>query len=175
MSAVGIQFRVKEDTYENVTRLKIEWVDEYDAMPGSGGGVIKATPDELKAMNAKFKKFMKPKKVTPATAKPKNTPATPKKQSTKWKPKPVAPVPPSSPAEETPLPKSAIPEGKCTQTEAFDEAYASKRGDITDEDFNKAWFEAILSVTGTTTYDGIIGEQWFHIKNELIEKTGIPF
>jgi hypothetical protein len=178
LSACGIQFRVIEDTYEDVTSLKVDGINEYDAIPGSGSGVVKGTPDEIKALNAKFKKYMKPKQVTPATAKPVDIPATPKKQSTKKgtvkvveTPVPVAP--PDAPT--APLPKSAIPEGKCSRTEAYDDAYAMKVDSIADDAFNKEWFNAIESVTGSTSQDNIEPEQWFHIKNKLIEETGIPF
>ncbi len=184
LEATGIQFRVEENTYNDKTRLQVAWVDEYDAKPG--GTVRKATPDEIKALNAKFKKYLKPTKVVAATAKPVDAPATPKKKSTKKgtvvnktdTPAPVepqvtqsAPAAPSVPAEEAPMPKSAIPEGKCTQAEAYDEAYAAKTDDVTDEKFNEFWFAAIESVTGTKTYDGVEPEQWHHIKNNLMEKT----
>lgn len=168
LSACGIQFCVEEDTYEDVTNLKVTRIDEYDARPGSGGGVIKGTPDEIKALQAKYKKYMKPKKVTPATAKPKDAPATPKKQSAKKDPAP--PAPPSTP-EPAPMPKSAIPEGRCSRTEAYDACYEAKAPKITDKELNEEWFAAIISVTGSANQDNVEPEQWFHIKERVMEKT----
>ena len=173
LSAVGVQVRVAENTYEGKTRLQVEWIDEYDAVPGNA--IKKLSPDEIKLLNAKFKKYMKPKKVTPATAKPKDAPKPPKKGTVKVSeplPEPVSKLPPGVPElVEAPLPKSAIPEGKCTQTEAYDGAYSVKAADITDQQFNDHWFAAIESVTGAKTYDGVIDEQWFHIKEKLMEAT----
>ena len=68
-SEVGIQFRVEEDTYLEKTRLKVAWIDEYDAEPGRS--VRKLNPDEMKKLDAKYAQLLKASgaKATPAKAK----------------------------------------------------------------------------------------------------------
>jgi len=177
LSAIAVQFRVERTTYKERERLEVTWIDEQDASPGRT--VKKSTPEELKALDAKYKKFMK--KSAPASA-PKKTgkPGKVTKKGVKatQEPGPVTPPPtvpvaneapaspPASPAEQL-----VLPAGKCTQQEAYETGHELKRDDITDVAFNEVWFKALEDVTGAKSYDNVTEEQWHEIKTQVLNKT----
>lgn len=80
---VPFQFRVEENTYEGTTRLRVQWVDAYDAEPGRV--IQKLEPAEVKKLDAKYAAALRKFSGGP---KPKSVPDRPDKPE-----KPVAPAP----------------------------------------------------------------------------------
>lgn len=174
-SKVGIQFRVVEDTYQNKTRLKVEWIDEFDAVPGRS--VRKLDPDELKQLDAKYSQFLKhgagkkaPVKasggkagtVNAGNAKP-TSPKGPVKKTAKKKPE----MPGATAAN------TDVPAGKCTKDEAWTEVVDMRDKKITDEQLAKSWQTAIKEKGGGKPTDQLTDEEWFQVKEKVLSETAV--
>ena len=79
LSETIIQFRMEYNTYNDKTTLQVAWIDEENAEPGTAIRTLK--PDEMKALDAKFKQFMT--KAAPATAPAVGKPKAPGKVTAK--------------------------------------------------------------------------------------------
>lgn len=178
LSEAGIQFRVEENIYEEKTRLQVAWIDEYDAQPGRT--VRKLNPEELKQVDAMYKKFLKP--VAPVAAK-KTKPTTPGKVTKKGI-KPTQPKAPVTKVPPVPEVKSDIPEtsgtngaGSCTKSEAWNEVVKQTRDrNIKDEVLSKTWLTAVKKYATNNDPDTISEEDWFQVQTEVLDKlVGIPF
>lgn len=77
------------DTYQGKTKLKVQWVDNWDPTSGPGGGVAKADSAKLKTMQASFGGQLRA--TTPAQAAP-----VAGKIEPEAKPKPAPPPPPQA-------------------------------------------------------------------------------
>lgn len=191
LSNVTVQFRAEYRTYQDKTTLQVTWFDEADAEPGRS--VRKLDKSELKSLDAKYKSMLKndAKKAAPAkagaktaevqateaqvaaakakagTVKAKNIkPTTPKGPVTK-KSTPPAPAAPAAPVAEA---KDDMPVGHCTKQEAWDTIVELKDKSVTDEANAKAYLDAILAVSGANDQDALTDEQWFAVKEIVLEK-----
>jgi len=173
LSEVLIQARVEYDTYNGKTSLKVTWLDSKDAVPGMGV-VKKLTGDDLKKVDAEFRRYSSHKaKVTPTKAPPKAPPKSPSKMEKAEKiaaAQEVAgiPAPPTPPAP----PADGLPVGKCTKREAWEAVYDLRTSDITDEQLAKLWATAINEVTGKTDQKKVTETEWFAIREALLDKIG---
>jgi hypothetical protein len=97
----NIQWRMEPNTYENVTRLQVAWIDAYDAEPGRK--VRKLDVTDLKKMDAKYSAALK---AIGGGPKPASAPPRPPAPSQAPKPAVVAdPTPsPSGTPTTTPVP-----------------------------------------------------------------------
>jgi len=176
-SELGVQFRVEEDTYENKTRLKVTWIDEYDAEPGRS--IRKLNPDEMKKLDAMYASKLKAAgaKAAPAKAKgavsKKGVKPTSPKGSVKKKVAPLSPKPAAAPEPPTAPPTGPdLPAGHCTKQEAWDEVVELKDDKkVTDESLAKSWLGAIAKIGGGTPtaelIESLTNEQWFLIKEKV--------
>ncbi|HUW45792.1 MAG TPA: hypothetical protein VMW50_08350 [Dehalococcoidia bacterium] len=85
-----VQFRVEESVYEGKPQIKVNWIDEYDAVPGRA--VKKFDSEGLKNLDKKWSKFLTGGKVQAAKAPAKGKKAIVKSEAT---------VPASTPPEPT--------------------------------------------------------------------------
>jgi len=169
-SEVKIQFRVVEHTYEEKTRLQVEWIDEYDAAPGSV--VRKLDPAEIRKLDAKYAQYLKAANVkkAPVKAKAKN-PGTVKVKGTK----PTSPKGPVKQKVPTVPPVQDISqEGQCTKQEAWDEVVKRRASDKTDEDLAKSWLEAVHIIGEGKSQDELTDTEWFAVKTRVVDETGDP-
>lgn len=163
-----IQFRVEERTYQENTTLQVTWIDTIDAPPFRT--VQKLDKDDVHALQQRYasvlsatKAAAKPVSAAPAKAAAKpvvKTPAVGKPTTPKVVSKP--------PAKPTPKPASKTPVGKCTADEAYNECYALKRDDITDDKLNEIWLGVIAA--GGIDEDKITPKEWFLVKNEVLRQ-----
>lgn len=181
LDEIGIQFRVEENTYEGKTSLQVAWIDEYDATPGRT--VRKLNPDELSALDTQYAKFLKQsgKKVAPTKA-PKQTtvkakgikPTQPKGPVKKVKKSndPLGPGAPPVPPISA-LPDPDLPMGHCTKDEAWEAVNDLKEKNVSDEKIANIWLDACQKVAPGTEQDKITNEQWFQVKEIVLEKTSV--
>jgi hypothetical protein len=101
-----VQISVDEDTYKNVTRYKISWVNAYDSTPGGGN----VSPEKAKEFQTRYGSQLRALVGSAKTAA--TSPATGKPTKPAVKPK-AAPAP----AEQLPLP----PRGEQLTAEQLDE------------------------------------------------------
>ncbi len=180
LSEVQIQFRVEESTYEEKTSLKVEWIDTYDAVPGTA--IKTLNPDEMKQLDAKYKQFMtKSKPATapasaPASA-PAGKPSSPGKVNAKGvkatqKKGPVtkttkapatAPAPPSAP------PTAGAPLTPLTKKEAW-ESVVAKRANADDDQLGQAWLEAIATIGKGNDQTLLTEDDWAVVELEVLGK-----
>lgn len=183
-SEVGIQFRVVEDTYEEKTRLKVEWIDEFDAEPGRT--VKKLNSDELRQLTAKYAQLLKgsAKSAAPAKAPAKTKPGTvtvkgkkptspkgPVKKVTKKTNPDVSTSPPGDPPLQAPVASTGEVVGSCTKQEAWDEVVGLRRDNVTDKVLSETWVDTIKEVTGSPEQDNVTDEQWFLVKEKVNANT----
>lgn len=173
-SEITVQFRAEYRTYQDKTTLQVTWFDEADAEPGRA--VRKLDVSELKSLDAKYKSMLKSsgKKAAPAKAGTKKAVAKPG-PVTKKDVKPTAPrgpvakkstAPPAAPAAPA---ADDLPAGHCTKQEAWDTIVAMKDKSVTDEANAKAYLDAILAVSGANDQDALTDEQWFQVKEIVLE------
>ena len=74
-SAVKVQFRVESRVYNEKTKLEVNWIDEYDAVPGKS--IKKLEDAELRQLDAKFSQFLTKAAPAKAPAKAPDAPAAP--------------------------------------------------------------------------------------------------
>jgi len=174
LSEVTVQFRVEYRTYQNKTTLQVTWFDAADAEPGRA--VRKLDASELKSLDAKYKAMLKNnagKKTAPVKAGAKTTVTKPGKVTAK-NIKSTAPKGPvkkkSSPSPTTAAEIADLPAGRCTKQECWDTIVELKDKSVTDEANAKAYLDAILEVSGSNDQDALTDEQWFQVKEIVLEK-----
>lgn len=171
LSAVKLQWRVKESTYNENTSMQVEWIDEYDATPGRS--VRKLEKKELDELDARYSNVLKQTSggATPAKAltKPKTKPKAPKDG-----PKPITATE-AVEAEKALLKvpvRDDMPTGKRTQEEAWDNVVDLKDKGVNDQQLSEAWCAACKKIAGKKTPDSeITPEQWFLIQEAVYEAT----
>lgn len=168
LSAVQLQFRVKENTYQENTSMQVEWIDAFDAVPGRS--VRKLEKKELDELDAKYSNILKQTSGGPTPAKAPTKPeAAPKAPKTVRKTATQATAAPKAPA------RTDVPVGKCTKKEAWDNVVDLKSKDVNDQQLSEAWCAACEEIAGKKTPDSkITPEQWFLIK-ETVHKTTAAF
>lgn len=167
-SEIGIQFRVVESTYKEKTTLKVEWIDEYDAVPGRS--VRKLDRDELKQLDAKYAQLLKAggTKIAPAKAvkaagiKPTSPKGPVKKNST-----------PSMPKTSTDTASPEMPAGHCTKNEAWDWVVEMRDKKIDDKKLAESWTGAIQKIGDGKPVEKFTDEQWFLIKEQVLSETAV--
>ncbi len=169
LSATGIQFRIETNTYvddsgQTKSSLQVAWIDEYDAAPGRT--VRKLDPAELKKLNAKYSKAMKPKTKPATAASPKAAPKAPSRAPGIIEQK-------TTKAPEAPAASSDLPAGKCTHDEAWEQCVDLKAKGVTDEQLATTWVAAAKEIAPKTIEKKITEEQWFQIKELVLEKTAM--
>lgn len=183
-SEVGIQFRVVKDTYLDKTRLKVEWIDEYDAEPGRS--VRKLNPDEMKQLDAKYAKFLKQgaSKKAPVKASggkagivtAKDTKPTSPKGPVKKKESASPPEAKQTATEATAQPMPAdpdLPVGKRTKDEAWTEVVDMRDKKTTDSMLAKSWQTAIKEIGGGKPTEQLTDEEWFLVKEKVLSETAV--
>ena len=151
-----VQFRVGEDTYEGITRLKIMQIAAEDAEIG----LRKLTGKDLTDLDAKF---------GIASTKPK-TAATPKKKAAASKSR-TAPKPPKAAA-----PKAGKPVESCTEQEAYQaclDANDALTKPVPSEIMDDYWVTAVTEIAADT--DNVTDEEWAKIRKATLESIEIPF
>lgn len=177
------QWRVAWNTYNDKTKLQVEWFDAYDATPGNT--VRKLDDAELKKINAAYSKFLGKKKA-PAKATPKSPgkvtakgvkPTSPKGPVTK-KEKKAAPTIPSAKQTATEAQAAEAEVETCTQQEAWDEIYRARLTKYNDDDMAKAWLAAIGAIAPGKLQDQLTGEEWAAVRTRVVDDIGdvdLPF
>jgi len=184
LSETGIQFRVAWNTYDGKDTLQVEWVDEYDATPGSAIRTLDA--DEMKALDARFKSQMT--KTAPATApgKPTTKPTSPGKVTAKGKKstqkkgpvkkvdRPAAPAAPAAPeAPAMPEAEGVLPdlrEGKRSKKAAWENVNEVRLPHVSEKMQADAWLAAIVEVSGQNEPDVLTEEQWYQVEVIVLEE-----
>lgn len=183
LSEVTVQARIELQSYNGKESYQVAWMDATDAEPGRS--VKKLSADELKQVDAKFKSLLSARKqVKPAKAPAKAKPATPPQAGViqdkrgKKTPTPLPCSPPKdtetflSPLPHAPPQISDLPGGKCTKQEAWDTCVDLQDPKTDANDLAKAWLTAITEVTGKNSQHGVAEEQWFLIKEAVLDAVG---
>ncbi len=181
LSETGIQFRMEWNTYKDDTKLQVAWVDEYDATPGSA--VRTLNPDEMKALDARYKQFMTKSApaTAPATGKPtspgkvnaKGVEPTQKKGPVKKTDKSAALAPPEAPAMPTPQDETELPDlrdKKRTKKAAWETCVELRQDKVTDKQLGDTWLAAIKKVSGGNDPDVLTEEQWFEVEEKVLDE-----
>lgn len=191
LSEVIVQFRTEYNTYKDKTTLQVASLNHADAEPSRS--VRKLEASEMKQLDAKYKSMLKNnagkaapakagaktpvKKAATQTATEANKGKVTKKNVKSTSPKgpvtkkstapPAAPVAPAAPAAAA---DPEMPAGHCTKQEAWDAIVELKDKSVTDEANAKAYLDAILEVSGANDQDALTDEQWFTVKEIVLEK-----
>lgn len=181
LSEVTVQFRVEYNTYREKTTLQVTWFDHADAKPGRS--VRKLDASEMKQLDAKYAQMLKNSAGKAAPVKAGTKKPTTKKAATEAEAKPgkvtaknVKPTAPRGPVKKStpPVPVAEadpdMPAGHCTKQEAWDTIVELKDKSVTDEANAKAYLDAILEVSGANDQDALTDEQWFQVKEIVLEK-----
>ena len=164
-----LQFRCAEEEYNDVTRMKMQWIDVADAVPGSGiGSVDKMDTAERSALSRKFAKQLKGLsggKVN--VAKP---PTTKPKLITKTKAKAMAPATDTKPTTAKPKrrtsPKVTVEYDYVTAWEAV----VTKTVSIDDDDRAEAWSNMLDSIVGEKDEKDITAAEWASIVDNTVKE-----
>lgn len=150
---VPIQFRVKPNTYNEVTTLKAEWIDPIGASP-SGNRLTNLDKAGVTKLQQRYASVLATNKTAP---KPVSAPTSAPKTVTKPKATPKTPKAPKAP-------KTVV--GKCTADEAYIACYNLKRDDVDDSTLNDIWMAEVAKVNADESK--ITPEQWFTIKETVL-------
>lgn len=153
-SEITGQIRLVDDTYEKAKfPFKVEWLDTYDATPGRQ--LRQITGEDLdkldKIMAGKIQKSAKSVKAVTVKGRGKG-----KKPAGR----PTAP--------KTGADAEAV--GKCTADDAYNECFALKRDDVSQDDLNELWEAAEAAVN--VDANKITEEEYFVIKTDILKKIG---
>lgn len=174
----GIKFQVRVDDndpdYADKTPFQVGWIDTYDAEPGRK--IQKLDAKGLKELNVKYATLLKKtgKKAAPAKAPakapevPTTTPSVKAKKGKKQTE--AAKAPPKAPPKLPTTPD--LPEGKCTKQEAWETVVDLKDDNCSDEQLNAAWQTAVATTAPETDDANITPEQWFTIKDAVLDDVG---
>lgn len=178
-SDVKFQVRIDENTYEGASSpYQVGWIDEYDAEPGRK--IRKLDAEEVKDLNKQFALLLKKtgKKAAPAKAPAKKTATeatkdTKKKTQTEAAKTKVPTVPPkAAPKVPAAKPDPTMPTGKCTKQEAWETVVEMKDNSCDDKQLKAAWLAALASVAPDTEEENITDEQWFTIRDAVLDDVG---
>lgn len=195
-----IQFRIQASVYEGVERLKVEWVDAYDAEPGKKAPKLEAA--DIRKLDAQYAAALrnlgggpKPKSAAPkppdptlaAAPAPVTANAAPIPTEEPPKPKrgrPKAPVPASSVAVTPPVaPSAPNPATPISQADAW-QAVCNKAHPAgkTDMEITNAWIAEVNEAGGDvrvedatiTAKNGVTsGPTWFDIQVKTLARLGL--
>jgi hypothetical protein len=154
---VELSFRVKENEYEGNVTLQVSWVAEPDASPTRA--VSKISKEDAAALQARYGGVLAANKAPVKAASAKTSKKTAKKTSKKPTGRPTA-------LKTTP-PATTEPVGKCTLDDAYNECFALKRDDVTDERLNELWVKELAKVNVDEAK--ITEEEAFEIKTKLLK------
>jgi len=173
-----VLFRVDEDEYQGNVKLRVNWVDEYDAPPQRE--LKKLDADKLKDLSSKLKIKGASK---PAVAKPGAKPAAP---AAKPAAKPAATPTQTSPPPAPPSPPASEPESETTEAEAPSSGLPAEsdklsvwnylfeiRDDQSDQDVTDAFTAACHSVGGDKDEDAFTGTDWAEVRDTVISDLGL--
>jgi hypothetical protein len=147
-----VQFRIQEDTYNNQTSLKVNWIDAEDAQVG----LRKLSNKELSDLDAKF-----------AVATPKPKPAAAKKAPAK-----AAPKPPTKTKTGT----LKVNVESCTEDAAYQacvEKNESLEKPVPQEVLDDYWVTNVQEIVKDS--ENVTGEEWVVVRDAVIENLEIPF
>jgi len=198
---VPFQFRVEENTYEGTTRLRVQWVDAYDAEPGRV--IQKLDAGEVKKLDAKYaaalRKFSggpKPKSVPDRPDRPDKPekPAIPspdkesakaalkeqaaeraqrgKAAETKVAKREKASKPPKPPVP-APKPKAQVA-ATPADTCTKDEAWEicyKNKGKLSDDKLAEVWVGVIDKQGGE---DDFTDGDWAQVRDEILAEVNVP-
>ena len=157
LTDVPIQFRVKPNTYKEVTTLKAEWIDPIGASP-SGNRLTNLDKNDVTKLQQRYASVLAANKVATKPVSAPKTATKPKVTKPKaTKPKATKPTAPKTP-------KAVV--GKCTADEAYTACYNLKRDDVTDDNLNDMWLAEVAKVNADESK--ITDEQWFSIKETVL-------
>ena len=166
LTDMRIGFRVGYGNGDYADVLGVSWVDTIDAPPFRT--VQKCTKEEVAALQQRYASTLASNKAPtkPVSAKaPAKTPAkAPIKPKTKGMIKPKAPAKPKPTAPK--VPKTTV--GKCSADDAYQACYSLKRDDVTDDQLNEKWHEAVAAVNADESK--ISEQEWFQIKEGLLKE-----
>ena len=171
-SKTVVQFRVEEDTYEGVTKLKVQWIDEADASPGTS--VKKLDAAGMKKLDARFASLLK-KSAKPASA-PGKVVKKPAKPEAPAKKKDSPLVPPAPPTEAPPAPVAEDGEvgySPCTKADAWATVNEMKSAKVSGEKLAVFWLETIKEVTGQNDQEKVTPEQWGEIQQKVLDEVSV--
>lgn len=178
-SDLKFQVRVEDNDpeYANKNPYVVNWIDEYDAVPGNK--IKKLDAAGVKALNQQFAMLLKAtsKKAAPvkASAVPK-VPGTVTKKDRKQTDAAKTKTPPKTPPAALAAPAApaapGLPEGKCTKQEAWTTIVDLKNDDCDDEQLNAAWHAAVAATAPKTDDKDVTPEQWFNIREAVLNDVG---
>ena len=172
ISEMGLQFRVEENNYEGKTTNQVNWVDEFDAIPGRS--MKKLDAKGIKELDAKFNAALKQLGGAKAPAKPKSAPAIPPKAAVTKKAttKKAETAPPTAPPK---APSANVPsEAKtCTKDEAWADCYEIKSARVSEDELIKVWGTAIRDVGEGILEADLTPEQWAEVREKVQGETGV--
>ncbi len=176
--ATGIQFRTKENEWDDKITIQVEGIDHYDAEPGNK--VTKLDAAEVKGLDAKYASFFR-KRTGEKKPKPVGAPKVPGKK----------PTVPAKKEESTSLtsvsgragddvpsvasPKAPVKKPKkvkkgtgCTQTEAWVAAKKAKYEAISDEKLIEVWLKAVQTLAPDGDEDKMSPELWAQVRDVVV-------
>lgn len=155
---VELSFRVKFGTGDYSENLQVSWVAEPDASPTRA--VSKISKEDAAALQARYGGVLAATKAPVKAASAKTGKKTTKKTSKKATGRPAAPK----------APPQAEAVGKCTGDDAYNECFALKRDDVSEDDLNKLWVAAEAAVN--VDANKITDEEYYVIKTDILKKIG---
>ncbi len=177
-----IGFTTKENTYNDVTSIQVDWVRNYDAAPGRT--IAACSPEELKNLDATYAKGLQVVKAKAKVAAPKPT-TGPKAPATRPTP-PAAEtaVPPTEPTKANSTAPAAT--GKSSKGPAWtkitkvnktkDLGNGTAGAELDDEQVVEIWQTTTKSVVGEgVSANAITREQWYQIQEECVAQVTVPF
>ena len=190
-----IGFTTKENIYNDVTSIQVDWVRNYDAAPGRT--IAACTPQELKDLDQQYAKGLQAVKAKIKVAAPK--PTTKPKSPTRAKPaaavtetvgstaeaassaaEPRVDATPTKTTKSAPKATGKSNKGKawgmlCKANTAEATDKSGGGAGFTDEQLGEAWRNAIKNTIGDKDEKQITREEWYQIQEECVAQVTIPF
>lgn len=154
-----VQFDVRENVYNGKTNLRIEWIDEANANPTSGGGGDLTPLDtaKLKQMTAKFGQFMKvAPKITPVRGGDNHRVTV--IDGVLALPLPTLPAPVASPPAPVADPGVGI-----TQQKAWANLNEANTGNLSEDELGTLFLKATDTVADGRNETDLSNEDWANI------------
>ena len=152
---VPIQFKVKPNTWNEVTTLKADWIDPIGASP-SGNRLTNLDKADVTKLQQRYASVLAANKTAPKPVSAVSAPKTAPKPKT-TKPKATKPT-------ATKAPKTVV--GKCNADEAYTACYNLKRDDVTDDALNDIWLAEVAKVNADESK--ITEPEWYQIKEVVL-------
>lgn len=158
---VELSFRVKYGTEDYSEQLQVSWVAEPDASPTRA--VSKISKKDAAVLQARYASVLALTKVPTKAVSAKGKEKVAARTST----------PPTAKKGKKPVdqPKALKPEaiGKCSADDAYNECFALKRDDVSEDDLNKLWVAAEAGINEDA--NKITEEEYFVIKTDILKVT----